>query len=73
MVPDAKFAENGVWSLAVQGSEVDALSPAEWDVIVGLYREIVFARTTPEHKLRIVEEIKCREDNTVAVTGTSSI
>ncbi|KZV91494.1 calcium ATPase [Exidia glandulosa HHB12029] len=67
--PDSKFPDSNIWSLAVQGSEVDALSPLEWDIIVGLYREIVFARTTPEHKLRIVEEIKSRDDNTVAVTG----
>ena len=31
--------------------------------------EIVFARTTPEQKLRIVEQTKARGDNTVAVTG----
>ena len=31
--------------------------------------EMVFARTTPEQKLRIVEELKARRDNTVAVTG----
>jgi sodium/potassium-transporting ATPase subunit alpha len=29
----------------------------------------VFARTTPDQKMRIVEEIKARGDNTVAVTG----
>lgn len=66
---DIKYGDDEVYSLAVQGSEVDELSPAEWDVIVGRYKEIVFARTTPEHKLRIVENIKGRNDNTVAVTG----
>jgi sodium/potassium-transporting ATPase subunit alpha len=29
----------------------------------------VFSRTTPEQKLTIVEQIKARGDNTVAVTG----
>ena len=29
----------------------------------------MFARTTPDQKMKIVEEIKYRGDNTVAVTG----
>ena len=29
----------------------------------------MFSRTTPEQKLLIVEQIKARGDNTVAVTG----
>ena len=37
-------------------------------MIVGNYTEIVFSSTTPEQKLRIVEEIKARGDNIVAVT-----
>jgi sodium/potassium-transporting ATPase subunit alpha len=37
--------------------------------IVGHYTEVIFARTTPEQKLTIVEQIKARGDNTVAVTG----
>lgn len=36
---------------------------------MGRYTEIVFARTTPEQKLQIVEATKARGDNTVAVTG----
>ena len=46
-----------------------ALTPADGDEVLGGYTEIVFARTTPEQKLRIVEETKARGDNTVAVTG----
>jgi soluble P-type ATPase len=38
-------------------------------MVVGNYTEIVFSSTTPEQKLRIVEEIKARGDNIVAVTG----
>ena len=38
-------------------------------MVLGNYTEIVFARTTPEQKLRIVEQTKARGDNTVAVTG----
>ncbi|EJD43838.1 calcium ATPase [Auricularia subglabra TFB-10046 SS5] len=56
-------------TLAVQGAELDALTTSDWDLIVSDYQEIVFARTTPEQKLHIVEEIKRRGDNTVAVTG----
>lgn len=56
-------------SLAVEGVELETMSSTDWDVIVDRYSEIVFARTTPEQKLRIVEELKARRDNTVAVTG----
>ncbi|KAF9231652.1 Na/K ATPase alpha 1 isoform [Melanogaster broomeanus] len=55
--------------LVLTGEDVDALTAPDWDVIIGVYTEIVFARTTPDQKMRIVEEIKYRGDNTVAVTG----
>ncbi|KAF7305091.1 Calcium ATPase transmembrane domain M-containing protein [Mycena kentingensis (nom. inval.)] len=61
--------DDGVRALVVTGSEISTLDKADWDMIVGTYTEIVFARTTPEQKLRIVEELKARGDNTVAVTG----
>lgn len=51
------------------GDDIETLEADDWDVVVGHYTEIVFARTTPEQKLRIVEQIKARGDNTVAVTG----
>ncbi|KAI1922423.1 hypothetical protein LOZ65_003530 [Ophidiomyces ophidiicola] len=54
-------------SLLVEGPEISALTQADWDTICH-YEEIVFARTTPEQKLRIVEEFRAR-DNVVAVTG----
>ncbi|KAL2009405.1 hypothetical protein VTN00DRAFT_5212 [Thermoascus crustaceus] len=54
-------------SLLVEGSQISALTQADWDAICN-YEEIVFARTTPEQKLRIVDEFKAR-DNVVAVTG----
>ncbi|KAF8805194.1 calcium ATPase [Phlegmacium glaucopus] len=38
-------------------------------MILADYTEIVFARTTPEQKMLIVEETKKRGDNIVAVTG----
>lgn len=51
------------------GEDVSTLTPFDWHIIVGQYTEIVFARTTPDQKMKIVEEIKARGDNTVAVTG----
>lgn len=54
-------------SLLVEGHEIGRLSTDEWNVVCG-YEEIVFARTTPEQKLRIVKEFRER-DHVVAVTG----
>ncbi|KAN0071412.1 hypothetical protein V8E54_010843 [Elaphomyces granulatus] len=54
-------------SLLVEGSQISSLSPNDWDAVCQ-YEEIVFARTTPEQKLRIVNEFRER-DNVVAVTG----
>ncbi|KAK2802462.1 hypothetical protein FQN51_004525 [Onygenales sp. PD_10] len=54
-------------SLLVEGSQILDLDDADWDAIC-CYEEIVFARTTPEQKLRIVNEFRGR-DNVVAVTG----
>ncbi|KAH7924420.1 calcium ATPase [Leucogyrophana mollusca] len=56
-------------SLVLTGEDVVSLTPLDWNVVVGNYTEIVFARTTPDQKMKIVEEIKARGDNTVAVTG----
>ncbi|KAK4047193.1 hypothetical protein OIO90_006256 [Microbotryomycetes sp. JL221] len=54
-------------SLVIEGKEIFELKPAEWDVVCK-YEEVVFARTTPEQKLRIVTELRAR-DFVVAVTG----
>jgi sodium/potassium-transporting ATPase subunit alpha len=54
-------------SLLVEGKEIPNLTPEEWDVVCK-YEEIVFARTTPEQKLRIVTELRHR-GSCVAVTG----
>ncbi|KAL4893308.1 hypothetical protein BDV59DRAFT_178003 [Aspergillus ambiguus] len=54
-------------SLLVDGSHMSSLNEEQWDII-SKYEEIVFARTSPEQKLRIVEELKSR-NNVVAVTG----
>jgi sodium/potassium-transporting ATPase subunit alpha len=53
--------------VVVHGSRIDALSSAQWTQIFA-QRGAVFARTTPQHKLRIVEEARAR-GFVVAVTG----
>lgn len=54
-------------SLLLEGPSINRLTDEDWDTVCS-YEEIVFARTTPEQKLRIVNELKAR-DNVVAVTG----
>ncbi|KAK2603599.1 hypothetical protein QQS21_004180 [Conoideocrella luteorostrata] len=54
-------------SLLLEGHDLATLVQLDWDIVCE-YGEIVFARTTPEQKLRIVEEFRKR-DNVVAVTG----
>lgn len=54
-------------SLLLEGPSISRLTDEDWDIVCS-YEEIVFARTTPEQKLRIVNEFKAR-DNVVAVTG----
>ena len=59
----------GIRSLVITGDEITGFRSEDWDMAAGNYNEIVFARTTPEQKLQIVEELKLRGDNIVAVTG----
>jgi sodium/potassium-transporting ATPase subunit alpha len=54
-------------SLLLEGQSMTGLTDDDWDIVCE-YSEIVFARTTPEQKLRIVQEFRKR-DNVVAVTG----
>lgn len=51
----------------LEGAQLAGLDQGDWDIICN-YEEIVFARTTPEQKLRIVTELRARH-NVVAVTG----
>ncbi|GAB1194094.1 hypothetical protein APSETT444_003335 [Aspergillus pseudonomiae] len=64
---DEKQSLRSRHSLLVDGKHISALNDWQWDTICK-YEEIVFARTSPEHKYRIVQELKSR-DNVVAVTG----
>ncbi|KAG6877296.1 hypothetical protein C0992_010314 [Termitomyces sp. T32_za158] len=54
-------------SLVLEGKDLVLLQENHWDVVTR-YEEIVFARTTPEQKLSIVNALQHR-DNVVAVTG----
>ncbi|KAH9219783.1 hypothetical protein DL95DRAFT_358479 [Leptodontidium sp. 2 PMI_412] len=54
-------------SIVISGPELIALNEHQWDQLCK-YDEIVFARTTPEQKLRIVREFQGR-DEIVAMTG----
>lgn len=65
--PVGSFDSERVNSLVLSGSDVEALDDEQWDRVCK-YDEIVFARTSPEHKLRIVKELQARE-LTVGMTG----
>jgi sodium/potassium-transporting ATPase subunit alpha len=55
--------------LVMDGKDVLLLEKQDWDVVFSYYPEIVFARTTPDQKMIIVQEAKKRGDNVVGVTG----
>ncbi|KAB2580769.1 putative h k atpase alpha protein [Lasiodiplodia theobromae] len=54
-------------SLVISGGDMNSLTDEQWDVLCK-YDEIVFARTTPEQKLKIVTELQARHE-TVGMTG----
>ena len=54
-------------SIVITGAELETLTEEQEDVLCS-YQEIVFARTTPEQKLRIVRSMQSR-GGVVGVTG----
>lgn len=54
-------------AIVINGPEMYRLSEVDWDKLVQ-YKEIVFSRTSPEQKLRIVKEFQKRK-YIVAMTG----
>lgn len=54
-------------SIVISGPELMSLNNNQWDQLCK-YPEIVFSRTTPEQKLRIVREFQAR-DQVVGMTG----
>jgi len=47
-------------AMVMSGADLEDLDNEQWSTLCR-YREIVFARTTPEHKLRIVKELQSRK------------
>ncbi|KAK8245999.1 hypothetical protein IWZ00DRAFT_490613 [Phyllosticta capitalensis] len=61
-------SEHGVLrSIVLSGADMNTLTDTQWDALCK-YDEIVFARTTPEQKLKIVLELQARHE-TVGMTG----
>lgn len=62
-----RFSHEVQTSIVISGPELMTLNDYQWDQLCR-YDEIVFARTTPEQKLRIVSEFQKRKE-IVAMTG----
>lgn len=58
-----------IQAISITGKDLQKMSEADWDYCARHFTEMVFSRTTPEQKLQIVENLKMRGDNIVAVTG----
>lgn len=56
-------------AIVLTGTDVSQMTQELWDEVYSNYAEIVFARTSPEMKMVIVEECKSRGDSVVGVTG----
>jgi sodium/potassium-transporting ATPase subunit alpha len=54
-------------ALSLTGSDIMKLQPGDWSQVCA-FDEIVFSRTTPDQKLRIVKEFQAR-DSVVGMTG----
>ncbi|KAJ3181454.1 hypothetical protein HDU87_001062 [Geranomyces variabilis] len=59
--------ESDVRAIVIHGERIDALSEEDWDNIFDK-EEIIFARTSPKHKLQIVKRAQAR-GHIVGVTG----
>jgi sodium/potassium-transporting ATPase subunit alpha len=66
-VVDSSNSDRIQGSLVLEGKDLVQMFDEDWDVVCQ-YEEIVFARTTPEQKLIIVNAFRKR-GNVVAVTG----
>ncbi|KAI0045063.1 sodium-potassium ATPase [Auriscalpium vulgare] len=63
-----QLADRSPQSIVISGSELDMVTTHAVMDRLCAYEEIVFARTTPEQKLRIVQAFQAR-DSIVAMTG----
>jgi len=62
-----KIPENEIEAVVVKGSDIPGMTDKDWETLVNK-KEIVFARTSPEQKLKIVEEFT-KAGNVTAMTG----
>ncbi|RKP19609.1 calcium ATPase, partial [Rozella allomycis CSF55] len=53
--------------IVITGNDIALLEDSDWDNVLS-YEQIVFARTTPQHKLEIVKQLQRRGER-VTVTG----
>jgi sodium/potassium-transporting ATPase subunit alpha len=67
-VPVEKVNPREAQAAVVHGSKIKDMSPEEIDDVIKYHKEIVFARTSPQQKLIIVEGCQ-RAGQIVAVTG----
>lgn len=69
VTPEPELSDNNAapQSIVITGAELETLTKEQEDVLCA-YQEIVFARTTPEQKLRIVRSMQAR-GGVVGVTG----
>ncbi|KAJ3416269.1 hypothetical protein HDV05_002559 [Chytridiales sp. JEL 0842] len=66
-VPESEIDENEVRAIVIHGDTIDKLTEAEWNNIFSK-EEIIFARTSPKHKLDIVKRAQGL-GHIVGVTG----
>lgn len=66
-IPTDQVDQSTVKSIVVPGSVITDMEVADWDRVLA-HEQIVFARTSPQQKLIIVENVQ-RLGNIVAVTG----
>lgn len=64
--------EENVDDRVIHGEDLKKLSDEDWDYLLKKSQTLVFARTTPEQKLLIVEQCQKRGE-IVAVTGEQSL
>ena len=63
----SKIPESDVNAIVIHGEKIDSLTDADWDNIFSK-EEIIFARTSPKHKLTIVKHAQSL-GHIVGVTG----
>ncbi|KAI9480653.1 MAG: hypothetical protein EXX96DRAFT_563651 [Benjaminiella poitrasii] len=65
--PEDQVGENEYTSVVIHGDTIDGLTDDDWDLIFSK-DEIIFARTSPKHKLEIVKHAQALR-HIVGVTG----